>query len=252
MYFTYVLGWSNHQKYYYGVRYKETATLESLGTTYFSSSKYVKEFIEQNGKPDLIQIRKVFASAKLAKKCEDRALLVVMKHPNWLNRTNNNTFKNVVIDDQIKKSISNAKIGKKLGKFYNNGIDTKRFKEGVKIPDGWVLGKIFSEKQILHFSNLNKNLTTEKRKEMGKASSLKLTGRKKPSGFGDKISAATKGKPKPWNCGDNNPSKTEEARNKISTTKKGMKMINNGVENCFTKTDILPAGWEWGSYAKRK
>lgn len=64
--FVYLIGWSHLDKFYIGCRYGKTvkAHPSQLWTTYFTSSKYVKEFREINGEPDIIRIEKIFDDPK--------------------------------------------------------------------------------------------------------------------------------------------------------------------------------------------
>lgn len=94
--FTYLIGWTKHNKWYYGVRYSKKCNPNSLWVSYFTSSKIVKMFREQNGEPDVIVVRKVFNCPKDAKNWEDKVLrrLKVDQNQKWLNQSNN-TFKGV-------------------------------------------------------------------------------------------------------------------------------------------------------------
>lgn len=56
--YTYLIGWSNQNKWYYGVRTAKNCHPGDLWTTYFTSSKYVKQFITQYGEPDIILNKK--------------------------------------------------------------------------------------------------------------------------------------------------------------------------------------------------
>jgi len=61
--YTYLIGWSHINKWYYGVEYsnsKKIANPKNLWTIYFTSSNIVKKFREEYGEPDVIQIRKIF------------------------------------------------------------------------------------------------------------------------------------------------------------------------------------------------
>ena len=68
--YTYLIGWSKLNTWYYGSRfalksnclYETGCHPDDLFVTYFTSSKYVKNFIKLNGNPDIIQIRKTFPS----------------------------------------------------------------------------------------------------------------------------------------------------------------------------------------------
>lgn len=89
--YTYLLGWSKLNTYYYGVRYAKNARPEDLGKTYFSSSKYVKQFIADHGNPDIIEIRKVFDDKWKAMLWEHKVLrrLNAVFDARWLNKTDN-------------------------------------------------------------------------------------------------------------------------------------------------------------------
>lgn len=89
--YTYLLGWSKQKKYYYGVRYAKDCSVSDLMNKYFSSSKYVKKFIEENGNPDIIEIRKEFDNKEKAMLWEHKVLrrLKVISKEKWLNKTDN-------------------------------------------------------------------------------------------------------------------------------------------------------------------
>ena len=70
--YTYRIGWSGHNKHYYGVRYAVNCSPDDLFNSYFTSSKHVKQFFKLNGKPDIIQIRKVFETKEQAINWEHR------------------------------------------------------------------------------------------------------------------------------------------------------------------------------------
>jgi len=89
--YTYLIGWRKQNKYYYGVRYAKGCHPDELWKTYFTSSKYVKYFVEEYGNPDLIQIRKEFESAEKALEWESRVLrkLGAKDRDDFLNQTDN-------------------------------------------------------------------------------------------------------------------------------------------------------------------
>lgn len=87
--FTYLIGWSKHNKFYYGCRYGKNGCSSSLWTTYFTSSKFVKEFRNLYGEPDIIQIRKEFLTDLETLLWEKRVIEKLKKKSNfniWLNR----------------------------------------------------------------------------------------------------------------------------------------------------------------------
>jgi len=92
--YTYLIGWTKYDKWYYGVRYAKNCHPSDLWVKYFTSSKHVKEFREINGEPDVIQIRKKFNNHKDALIWEECVLrrLKVSKSDKWLNITHNRGF----------------------------------------------------------------------------------------------------------------------------------------------------------------
>lgn len=95
--FTYLIGWSKLNKWYYGVRYAKNCNPTDLWSIYFTSSKFVKQFRKDHGEPDVTQVRRVFASSKHAKRWEDKVLarLKVSTNEKWLNTSTNYSFRSV-------------------------------------------------------------------------------------------------------------------------------------------------------------
>lgn len=91
MAYTYLLGWPEKNVFYYGVRYAKNCHPKELCSSYFTSSKHVKKFIESNGLPNIIEIRKTFTDANKARLWEHKVLkrLDVIKKDKWLNKTDN-------------------------------------------------------------------------------------------------------------------------------------------------------------------
>lgn len=92
--YTYLIGWSALDKYYYGVRYAKNCNPLDLWVKYFTSSKKVKEYRSIYGDPDIVQIRKTFNSIDEARLWEHKVLkrLDVINSDKWLNNTNNISF----------------------------------------------------------------------------------------------------------------------------------------------------------------
>lgn len=94
--YTYLIGWSNLDRWYYGSEYKnnkwtnKTANPENLWNTYFTSSKIVKEYRKLYGEPDIIKVRKIFNSAEKTRKWESKVLhkLNASSKEKWLNKNN--------------------------------------------------------------------------------------------------------------------------------------------------------------------
>ena len=88
MAYTYQIGWTQHNKFYYGGRWAKDCSPDDLWTSYFTSSKHVKAFRKEHGEPDIIQVRKVFNDADKCKLHENTVLkkLNVLNNDKWLNR----------------------------------------------------------------------------------------------------------------------------------------------------------------------
>lgn len=93
MAYTYIIGWSVYNKWYYGVRYAKDCNPTELWIKYFTSSKHVKRFRMKYGEPDIIKIRKIFNDSCKAIKWEQKVLkrLNVEKRKDFLNAKNSTT-----------------------------------------------------------------------------------------------------------------------------------------------------------------
>lgn len=91
--FTYLIGWSELNKWYYGVRYSKKCHPNDLWVSYFTSSHIVSEFVKTHGQPDIVQVRKTFKTVNEARIWEDRVQrrMNVIHDPKWLNRAYGNT-----------------------------------------------------------------------------------------------------------------------------------------------------------------
>lgn len=73
--YTYLIGWSALNKWYYGVEYgiKKTpcANPQNLWTTYFTSSNLVKYYRKTYGEPDVVQVRKIFSKGSVESRMEE-------------------------------------------------------------------------------------------------------------------------------------------------------------------------------------
>jgi hypothetical protein len=163
--YTYLLKHKPTGKFYYGCRFAEGCNPEEFWVSYKTSSKYVKELVEQYGEDSFeFEIRKVFNDKHVARIWETKVLkkLNVVNREDFLNMT-----------DNISISPEAASKGKK-GKV---GI--------YKI----------SQKQIDAIKKANTGLkrSEEVKKKMSEAHKGKRTGDKNPM-FGKKTSEETKQK----------------------------------------------------------
>lgn len=88
--FVYVIGWSKHDRWYIGCRYKAGTTPSDLWTKYFTSSKDVRAFRYVFGEPDVFRIFTV--STKEDALNRELALILysnAVQSERFLNRCNN-------------------------------------------------------------------------------------------------------------------------------------------------------------------
>ena len=87
--YTYLVGWSYLDMWYYGVRYAKNCHPSDLWTRYFTSSKLVASLRRKYGEPDIIKVRKTFCDPKDAIIWEQKVLrrLNVTKSCKWLNQS---------------------------------------------------------------------------------------------------------------------------------------------------------------------
>lgn len=117
--YTYLLGWKNLDIWYYGYRGSNSLSPEDdLWKEYFTSSKYVKEFVSVYGQPDVIRVHKTFNDRFKARDYEHRFLNRVnaVKSSRWLNRHNSGTkfYTPEIRSKSHCQSISNSKKGFKF------------------------------------------------------------------------------------------------------------------------------------------
>lgn len=88
--YTYLIGWSHLDKWYYGRRTAKNCHPTDLWKKYFTSSKEVSKFRKQNGEPDVIQIRKTFTDPQKCAIWECRVLVKInaQKDTRFLNKKN--------------------------------------------------------------------------------------------------------------------------------------------------------------------
>lgn len=87
--YTYLIGWSKQNLWYYGVRFAKNCNPNDLFIKYFTSSKYVKDTIAIYGNPDIIQIRKTFSCINKAREWEKKVLIKIKakSRNDFLNRS---------------------------------------------------------------------------------------------------------------------------------------------------------------------
>jgi len=130
--YTYLIGWSNLNKYYYGVRYAKNCNPNDLWKTYFTSSDIIHEYVDKYGDPDIIQVRKTFDNHHDAREWESKVLksLNCAADNRFLNKHNNTAFTPKYGEDNSSKR---PEVRKKLSlSAKNRNNNTSSIKEGVE------------------------------------------------------------------------------------------------------------------------
>lgn len=116
IYYTYLIGWSWLDMWYYGSQYGSKAHPDNLWVTYFTSSKHVTNFRAEHGEPDVrIIIKEDFKTREETRSYEARVLTRInaAKHPHMLNRHNGNS--RFISDCTGKAAAIHVVTGERLG-----------------------------------------------------------------------------------------------------------------------------------------
>jgi hypothetical protein len=131
--YTYLIGWSDKNIWYYGVQYGAKSNPENLWSNYFTSSKKVYILREELGEPDVIQVRKTFSDPESARKWETKVIrrIGAVESNKWLNQTDNtgNFFwqgERPEFTEDHRKKLSDSHKGKKLSKEHANKLHEGR------------------------------------------------------------------------------------------------------------------------------
>lgn len=108
--YLYVIGWTCHDVWYVGIQYGQKSNPDNLWTTYFTSSNYVKQFVQENGDPDQFQIIK-YETAEQVIEAEIDFIKAnnVLADPRWLNK---NGAGAIFMDSDVRDKISKSLTGK--------------------------------------------------------------------------------------------------------------------------------------------
>ena len=136
--YTYLIGWTDRNKYYYGVRYAQNCHPNDFWVSYHTSSVYVKEHRELYGEPDIIQIRKTFIDKHIAIEWEHKVLkrMDVISDNRFLNKSAGRPIgghnKGKLMPEKQKEKIRLAHLGKKHSKEHIANYITSRTKKVSK------------------------------------------------------------------------------------------------------------------------
>lgn len=187
MAYTYLIGWSKLDKWYYGVRYAKDCDPTDLWTGYFTSSRYVKNFRDLHGEPDVITIRREFDNGQDALDWETKVLMRMNAAQNerFLNKSAtlfkmnsdpwNKGITGTHMSEETKRKISEAHTGKPKSKesALKSGLSRrgkKRTQEQRKKLADAHKGYVWSDesKEKLSNSNKGKQFSSEHRESISK------------------------------------------------------------------------------------
>jgi hypothetical protein len=162
--YTYLVGWTDADLWYYGVQYHKDADPKDLWTKYFTSCKRITDIRVEHGEPDVIQVRHTFDDCKKAVEWEAKVLqrMKAASNPRWINRN-------------VKGSIYNtpeqyAEIGRKQSATrkanyrpsWNKGL-TKETDPRLAAVSARSKGRVFTESHKQAMRGLNKNTENQGR-----------------------------------------------------------------------------------------
>ena len=229
--YTYLIGWTEHDTWYYGVRTANKHEPENdLWVHYFTSSKHVTKFRELHGEPDVVQIDETFDSKVDACDYETRKLkeLNILNETKWLNRNINHVIKNEIHPNVGKMSIWNPSLRK-----------AKFIKVHEPIPVGWKKGRVpMSEESRQKMKNAWRKrrlipVSEETRKKLSEANK----GRKHSEETKAKISRSHIGRKYPKQSANSNKKRSETLKGRIPVTRKPV-VINNHEYQSLTEAAI--------------
>lgn len=189
--YVYLIGWTKLDTWYCGASWRKGCHPSKLWTKYFTSSKYVKAFREENSEPDHIEILKEFTNKEdtIAFEIEKIIEFDAIRKSNWLNKN----------------------IG---GKYFSGRMPgfthSVKFREYMSIIQKTRIRKPWTEEQKRKMSEIKKNMSIQTRQRISEAQ----LGKKRHPLSNDiklKISNGNKG-----------VKRSEETRKRISQAKKNM------------------------------
>lgn len=165
--YTYLIGWSKIEKFYYGVRFAKNCHPSDLFTKYFTSSKHVHKIIEELGEPDIIMVIKTFSSTEAARLHENKVLrrLDVLSNSKFINKSTNISIDTICCSsatkgktyeeiygvekaNQLKIERSKSGKGRKLTDEQKKKISESRIKNEIKQTEEWKKGQSQRSKEL--------------------------------------------------------------------------------------------------------
>ena len=192
--YTYLIGWSLQQKYYYGVRYANNCSPIDFWVKYFTSSPSVAAMRVLYGDPDIKQIRKIFSSREKARQWENRVLkrMKVVIREDFLNKNDSPAppINNRVMTSDTKEKIGSSNRGKPKSEEHKQKIREARAKQ-VNTRKGIPVSE--ETKQKIREARAKQITTDETRKKM-KLNHVGMLGKNHSDTTKQKIREANLGK----------------------------------------------------------
>ena len=227
--YTYLIGWSKHNLWYYGSRTAKNCNPADLWKTYYTSSDFVKFTIEDLGDPDVIQIRKTFTSKASCLKWEHTVLrrMKVNKNPIWLNVAFISPSGHLVCD--FKKPMTDK-----------HKANISKGRKGIKQSSpAWNKGIPMTEEAKQHLSNINKGKPAWNKGIPNDAA----RGVPRSDDVKQRISQSLKGRPRTAKQMEGKPH-SEETKKKIKDIQSQFRWYhNNDVSKRFHVSDTIPEGF---------
>jgi len=149
------------------VRYASSCSPSDFWVSYFTSSKYVKDFVEQYGDPDIIQIRKTFSTADDARFWEHKVLkrLGVVSNPIFLNESDglSISLEAALKGSKQKKPLS---MRQKISDYRTGKITSEKTRESISRSKKGV--SLSEEARSNRKITMNNPVVKEKLSEIGK------------------------------------------------------------------------------------
>lgn len=156
--YTYLIGWTAHNTWYYGVRWASKCDPSDLWTRYFTSSNYVSEKRAEWGEPDVIKIRKKFRLGVDARHWEERLLrrIKAVGSSKWLNKGNGGKeFRRPPLSEETRQRMSIMRKGIPSGKVMSASEKEKLRASKLGVP------RSAETKAKLRAANLGKRLNAD-------------------------------------------------------------------------------------------
>jgi hypothetical protein len=194
--YTYLIGWKNQQKYYYGVRYAKNCFPGDFWIKYFTSSPAVTAMRFEYGDPDIIQIRKTFSTKEQARQWETRVLtrMKVVVREDFLNKNDAPAppINDRVMTAETKEKIGSANRGKPKSESHKQKIREARARQ-VNTRKGIPTSE--ETKQRLREANLGKTYSEDVNSKKGQKKESHWTyGKPRAEGTKQKLREANLGK----------------------------------------------------------